>query len=309
MHHGPLVLNLAPTGMVPTREMTPYVPLTPEEIVKDVLAAAEVGITIAHLHARDEYGKGTCDKEVYARIIGGIREKRTDLILCASMSGRYVQTAEGRSEVLDLPHDLLPDMASLTMCSLNFPRQASLNAPDVVQALAERCLERGVKPEVEIFDLGMVNYMNYLIDKDLLRPPYYANLLFGNVATAQANLLSIAACLQGLPKDTTWALAGLGASQIGVMALCAGMAPGARTGLEDYLWLDAGRKTFSTNLQLVERMHMLAAQASRSIMTPDALRKRLGLKFWSLPRPAAVQEAPQTYRSGVSNGFAAPPSV
>ena len=157
MHEQPLIINLAPTGMVPTRDMNRHVPITPREIVADVLAAAAIGIAMVHIHARDEDGEPTTDRETFARIIGGIREEREDLVICATTSGRNGASIDQRLEVLDLPEDLRPDMASLTLSSLNFSRQASVNAPDTIRALAERMAERGVKPELEAFDLGMVN--------------------------------------------------------------------------------------------------------------------------------------------------------
>jgi 3-keto-5-aminohexanoate cleavage enzyme len=163
MSSEPLILNLAPTGMVPTRAMTPNAPLQPDEVVKDVLSAAETGITIVHVHARDENDEPTHCNEVSARIIGGIRENRADLVVCASCSGRRGISLEQRSEVLDLEGDLKPDMASLTLSSLNFASQASVNAPETVKGLAQRMLERGIRPEVEIFDLGMVNMLRYLL--------------------------------------------------------------------------------------------------------------------------------------------------
>ncbi len=163
-----LILNLAPTGNVPTRRMSVHVPLQPREIVADILRCAEEGITLAHIHARDEQGAPTYDKDVYARIIGGVRDVREDIVLCVSCSGRNFQEIEKRAEVLDLRGDLKPDMASLTLSSLNFSRQASLNAPDVIQELAQRMRDAGIKPELEVFDLGMANYARYLQRKGLI---------------------------------------------------------------------------------------------------------------------------------------------
>src|SRR5262245_5354195 len=100
MTERPLILNLAPTGMVPTREMSAHVPLQPAEVVEDVLRCAAEGITIAHLHARDERGEPTHSKEVYARMISGIRERRPELVLCVSCSGRRVPDLASRAEVL-----------------------------------------------------------------------------------------------------------------------------------------------------------------------------------------------------------------
>jgi uncharacterized protein (DUF849 family) len=273
----PLILNLAPTGMVPTREMSEHVPLQPDEVIADVLRCAEQGITVAHLHARDENDEPTHRKDVYARIISRIREHRPDLVLGVSTSGRVVPDFELRAEVLDLEGDLAPDTASLTLSSLNFPRQASINAPDVVVALAERMKERGIRAEVEIFDMGMVGVLRKLQQRDILATPAQVNLLFGNLATAQADLPDIGALVGRLPEDTIWSLAGLGASQLPVAGIAAAVAPGVRIGLEDNLWLDAERTLPATNLELVGRVHALAEIQGRQIMPPSDLRRLLGL--------------------------------
>lgn len=273
----PLILNLAPTGMVPTRAMSPHVPLRVEEIIKDVLAAAELGITTAHLHARDESGKPTPRKEFYARIIGGIREKRPDLVLCVSCSGRHFSDLKDRAEVLELEGDLKPDMASLTLSSLNFTREASMNAPHTVRELAQRMKDRGIVPEIEIFDLGMVNVLKTLQARDLVPAPAFVNLLLGNIATAQADLLEIGTLVSRLPEDSLWNLAGFGAAQLPVAALAVGHAPGVRVGLEDNLWLDAERALPADNGGLVKRVHDLAAVLGRAIMSPTRLRELLDL--------------------------------
>jgi len=274
----PLIINLAPTGMVPTRAMSPHVPLQPDEIVKDVLACAEIGISMVHVHARDLDGVPAWDKDIYARIIGGIRERRPELIIGVSCSGRNFPAFEQRSAVLDLDGDLKPDTASLTLASLNFGSQASVNSPEMVQALAARMVERGILPELEIFDLGMANYARYLVDKGKLPGALYANLLFGNIATAQADLLSIGAVVASLPPSTVWSLAGIGSDQIPICAVAAASAPGVRVGLEDNLWMDGGRKRLATNSDLVRRVHDLAAHMGRSIMGAQDLRTRLGLE-------------------------------
>jgi uncharacterized protein (DUF849 family) len=273
----PLILSLAPTGMVPTRAMSPHVPLGVDEIVKDVLAAAEVGITLAHLHARDDSGAPTPRKDVYARIIGGIREKRPDLVLCVSCSGRHFPDIKDRAEVLELEGDLKPDMASLTPSSLNFTREASVNAPNTVRELAQRMKDRGIVPEVEIFDLGMINVLKTLQARDLAPASAFVNLLLGNVATAQADLLEIGTLVNRLPAGSLWNLAGFGSAQLPVAALAAGHAPGVRVGLEDNLWLDAERTRPADNLGLVRSVHDLAAVVGRTIMSPIRLRELLGL--------------------------------
>jgi uncharacterized protein (DUF849 family) len=274
-----LILNLAPTGMLPTRSASASVPLQPDEIVTDVLSCAEMGITSVHLHARDEKGAPTHRKDVYARIIAGIREKRPDLVICVSCSGRGGATLGQRYEVLTLEGDLRPDMASLTLSSLNFPGGASLNPPETVMGLAHEMRSRGIKPEFEVFDLGMANVVNYLIDRNLVDPPYYANLMLGNLASAQARFLDIGSLLAALPVNMTYCLCGMGRSQISVAGIAAAAAPGVRIGLEDNLWLDAGRTLPASNGSLVRKVHTLAAAQDRNIMTPNELRSRLGLRL------------------------------
>ncbi|MDP3899251.1 MAG: 3-keto-5-aminohexanoate cleavage protein [Mesorhizobium sp.] len=273
----PLIVNLAPTGMVPTRRMSPFVPLTPEEIVDDVAACAGIGITIAHVHARDAEGNPTPDPRVYAEIIGSLRRRLPDLLICASCSGRGGIGLDDRAAVLDLPGDQRPDMASLTLSSLNFAATASVNDPDTVVALAGRMRDRGIVPELEVFDLGMANMVGVLAARGLIRPPFLVNVLVGNVATAQARLLEIAAVLAALPDGAIVTLAGLGSAQLPVAAIAAASADGVRIGLEDNLWLDHARESPARNGDLVARVGAIAEALGRPVMTPAALRALLGL--------------------------------
>jgi 3-keto-5-aminohexanoate cleavage enzyme len=274
----PLIVNLAPTGMVPTRQLSAKVPLQPKEIVRDVVNAANLGITMVHLHARDEQDKPSHLKEIYAQIIGGIREQHPDLIIGVSCSGREVGGFEERSDVLNLSNDLQPDMASLTLSSMNFAKQASINSPDMIRRLLDRMLEKNILPEFEIFDLGMVNYACYLVDSAHMTGPFYANIMLGNIAGAQANFSSIAAITSNLSDRFIWGLGGMGTSQIAVSALATVTAPAVRVGLEDNLWMDRRREQPASNQEMVERIHNLASQVDRLIMKPNDLRTLLNLK-------------------------------
>ncbi len=190
--------------MVPTRAMTPHVPLTPEEIARDVAAAARIGITSVHLHARDADGEPTWEREVYARIVGAVREAAPDVLVNVSTSGRTWSELEKRADTLSLDEDLKPDLASLTLSSLNFIGQASVNAPDTVRGLARIMRDRGIVPELEIFDLGMVNMAHVLQHEGLLPGPIVANLFFGNVAGMQATLPEVGLAVERLPEGTLW---------------------------------------------------------------------------------------------------------
>jgi len=196
-----IIVNFTPTGMIPTKEQNSSVPLSPKEIIADVKRAWEIGISMVHLHARDENGNPHYKKEFYEEMILGIREFAPELIICVSTSGRIHTRLEQRSEVLFLDGPAKPDMASLTLSSLNFNKQASVNEPAMIMALAKIMLERGIKPELEAFDSGMINYAKYLITKGLITPPYYFNLIFGNIACAQATLLSSGLLVSELPPD------------------------------------------------------------------------------------------------------------
>jgi 3-oxoadipate:acetyl-CoA acetyltransferase len=272
-----LILNLTPTGMIPTKKMTPHVPITPEEIVADVRRCHEIGITMVHLHARDEQGQPTHRAEIYGKIIAGIRRFAPDLVICVSLSGRSTQDIDKRAEPLLLEGDLKPDMGSLTLSSLNFPSQASINSPETVKELASRMMKLGILPELEIFDLGMVNYAKYLIEKRLLAPPFYANLFLGNVAGAQLDLAHAGLMVRDLPADTLWSFGGIGDAQLGANTLAIATGGGVRVGLEDSIFYDSERAVLATNEHLVKRIHRLAHEFKRPVMKPAALRDLLGL--------------------------------
>jgi uncharacterized protein (DUF849 family) len=273
----PLIINLAPTGMLPSRSDSPYVPLSVAEIADDVARCAQLGASMAHLHARDADGIPSDDPAIIAELIRAVRSRAPDIVVTATTSGRRVPDVERRAAALYLDGDARPDMASLTLGSMNFARDASVNSPATVMRLAEIMRERGIKPELEVFDLGMVNFAHVLIDKGLIAPPYYFNILLGNPASAQATLLHLGMIVNDLPAGSVWAVAGLGRFQAQATALGAVMGDGVRTGLEDNLWLDQARTTKATNAQLVARIAALAQAQGRPLATPRQVRERLGL--------------------------------
>jgi len=275
----PLIISFTPTGMLPTRAMTPHVPVSVSEIVEDVHRAVEVGISMVHVHARDEAtGEPTWRADVYERILLGIRRFAPELVVAVSLSGRTFQEYEKRAEPLSLDGWAKPDMGSLTLSSVNFNRQASVNAPDMIQQLARTMQERNILPELEAFDSGMINYAKYLESKGLLQPPHYFNLLLGNVACAQADLLHAGVMIRDLPPQSYWSLAGIGDAQLPMNAVAIAMGGGVRVGLEDQIWYDRGRTKLARNTDLLKRIHALAEANERTLMTPSELRQRLNLQ-------------------------------
>jgi uncharacterized protein (DUF849 family) len=274
-----LIISFTPTGMLPTRAMTPHVPVSASEIVEDVHRAVEVGISMVHVHARDEApGEPTWRADVYERIVLGIRRFAPELVIAVSLSGRTFQEYEKRAEPLSLDGWAKPDMGSLTLSSVNFNRQASVNAPDMIQRLARAMQDRNILPELEAFDSGMINYAKYLESKGLLQPPHYFNLLLGNIACAQADLLHAGVMIRDLPPQSYWSLAGIGDAQLPMNAVAIAMGGGVRVGLEDQIWYDKGRTRLARNTDLLKRIHALADANERTLMTPSELRQRLNLQ-------------------------------
>jgi 3-keto-5-aminohexanoate cleavage enzyme len=273
------IINFTPTGLIPTKEMTACVPVMPDEIIAQVLEVAGLGVSMVHLHARDpENGVPTFKKEIYKGIIQGIRNENKDLILCVSTSGRLFPEYGQRSECLDLDGDARPDYASLTLSSVNFNKHASINSPDTIQRLAGRMKETGIRPEFEVFDLGMVNYAKYLIRKGYFSPPYYFNFILGNVACAQADLLHLGLMIKELPEGSVWSVGGVGNNQLkaNVMGILSG--GGVRVGLEDNIWYDEDRTQLATNRALIKRILLIAESLGHKPYSPSEARELLGCR-------------------------------
>ena len=262
------IINFTPTGTQPTRENS-KAPLSPNEIVEEVHFAFELGITMTHLHARDENFLNTWRPDIYQQIIEGIRKHCPDLPICVSLTGRLFPEFEKRSAVIEL----MPDMGSLTMSSLNFPKAASINEPEMIIKLIEKMDAYGVLPEIECFDSGMLNYTNYLINKGILKPPHYINLILGNLYNAQADLSTVASMLIAKPQNSLMCLGGIGKDQLKCNLLGLLYADGLRIGLEDNLYyID---KELATNAKLLQRIHAIMYDMNLEVMKPIEL-KALG---------------------------------
>jgi uncharacterized protein (DUF849 family) len=273
----PLIVNAALTGMVAQRERVPHVPLTAGEIADDAERCFDAGATIVHLHARDDRARPQWRREAYAELICDLRRRCPAIVVCVTTSGRNVAELDRRADVLLLEGDARPDMASLTLGSLNFHTGPSVNAIATIEGLAARMAERHVRPELEIFDLGMAHLAHRLIAHDLLVPPLYANLMLGFPNSAAADARSLVALIDALPTGTTWAAGGLGAFQAPANALAVAIGGHVRVGLEDNPWLDAAGSLPATNVQLVERAASMAEAVGRPLATPAQTRAILGL--------------------------------
>ena len=273
----PLIINLAPTGLTPTRGQSANLPLTPGEIAADVVACVPMGVSMVHLHARDGGGCASDDPLLFAEIVRGVRAVAPEIVIVTTTSGRRSPALERRASSLYLEGAAKPDMASLTLGSINFAREANVNSPNTIRRLAEIMKERAIKPELEVFDLGMVNFAKALADKGFIEPPFYFNILVGGPSGAQLDLVHLGALIRDLPAGSVWSLAGIGRFQTRANGLGVVMGDGVRVGLEDNLWLDDERSQLATNADLVRRIAAQAGALGRPIATPAQVRERLAL--------------------------------
>ncbi|MEU6860402.1 3-keto-5-aminohexanoate cleavage protein [Glycomyces sp. NPDC046736] len=272
------IANLCPTGMIPRKAKVPDVPTTPEEIAADVRRCRDAGASMVHLHARDDDEEPTWRKEVFAEICEAVVAEAPDMILVVTTSGRNWNDFARRSESLSITGAAKPELASLTLGSMNFPTGPSINSPEMIEQLATTMRDNGITPELEVFDVGMVNYANHLIAKGVLTGPHYFNILLGSRGTADVSAANAAACLASLPSESTWAFAGIGRFQTAANTLALSLGGHVRVGLEDNPYYDWRDRSPATNPRLVERIVRIAAELGREPATPEEARQIIGLK-------------------------------
>ncbi len=265
-----LIITVAPTGNVPTREINPHLPLTPDEIAADVFHCCQAGAAVVHLHARNEAGQPTADPEVFRQIVEKVRQK-CDIIIQLSTGARAGKNAEERGACIELA----PEMASLTTGSTNFSTSVNFNPPELILELAQKMYQKGVKPEVEVFDLSALEYARYLVKKDILKEPLHINLVLGVPGSMGGSARNLFFLVQSLPPKCTWSVTAIGKTHWQLSALGLVLGGHVRTGLEDLNELEAGKPV--SNLQLVQRVDALASAYGREIATPKEARKMLGL--------------------------------
>ena len=266
-----LIITVAPTGNVPTREMTPHLPQTPQEIAETALRCREAGASLIHVHARDAEGKPTLDADVFERTHQLISQ-RTDLIVQISTGGRAGTDPEARAAAV---RRIRPEMASLTTGSMNFPDRIYANPFSLIEFLATAMKEAGTKPEMEIFEPGMIPNALGLIQKGLALPPLHFDFVLGSRGSLPATPKNLLFLSESIPADATWTVAAVGRHQLPMAALAIVMGGHVRVGLEDNIYYRRGE--LATNEQLVARVARIAAELGRPVAAPDEAREILGL--------------------------------
>lgn len=271
----PVVITAAITGSITSREQTPHIPTSADEIVDAAVTSWKAGAAIIHLHARDESGTPTQDTAAYATLVDRIVGSGCDAILNLSTG-----SAGGRAELAERVGcvELKPEMATLDCGSMNFGDERVFSNPfTFLRSTAARMRELAVIPEIEVFDAGMIENGLRLINEGLIAGPGVWQVCLGVSGGAPADLQTVAHLLNRLPDGAFWSLLGVGRHQLPVNVLSLAWGGHVRTGLEDNIFYRRGELAIS-NAQLVERIVRLAGELGRPVASPAEARALIGIR-------------------------------
>lgn len=267
----PVIITVAGVGAELTKKDTPFLPASPDEIIEEAVRISERGAAIFHLHVRDERGRPTIDPNILRRVVKATRQ-RTDLIVQISTGGSIGDSYADRLKTL------VPgvEMGSLTLGSVNFGGDVFLNPRPFIEKLAGKMLKLGVKPELEIFDVAMMEYAHHLLRKGLLSEPLHFNIILGGPGWLAATVENLEFILRKIPEGATWSASGVGRGQLPMIEYAVSHGGHVRTGLEDNIFIRKGELA-KGNVELVDQAVELARKFGRSVATPAEARKILGI--------------------------------
>lgn len=275
-----LIITAAICGAEVTKAQNPNVPYTVEEIAREAESAYKAGASIIHLHVRKDDGTPTQDKNRFKECIDAIRKLCPDAIIQPSTGGAVgmtdlerLQSTEVEESALGLKH---PEMATLDCGSCNFGGdEVFINTDNTIMNFGKIMIERSVKPEIEVFDKGMIDIALRMHKKGYIQAPMHFDFVLGVQMAATARDLSF--MVDSIPQGSTWTVAGVGRNQFPMATLAIIMGGHVRVGFEDNVYIDKGMPAES-NGQLVEKVVRIAKELGREIATPAEARAILGLK-------------------------------
>ncbi|MCO5128255.1 MAG: 3-keto-5-aminohexanoate cleavage protein [Rhodobacteraceae bacterium] len=273
--------------------MSPHVPVTPEAIAREAIEAAKAGASCAHIHVRDpETGKGSRDPKLFREVVDRVRDSGTDVVinLTAGMGGDWVPAKDdwsmpgpgtdmiGPDERLAHVKDCLPEICSLDCGTLNFGNDDTIyiSTPPILRRMAALTKEWGVKPELEVFDLGHIRFAKAMVDEGLIAAPPMFQLCLGIPWGADQTVETMAAMKAQLPEGASWASFGISRMQMPMVAAAVSLGGNVRVGLEDNIYLSRG--VLATNAQLVERARTIIEAMGARVLTPQEARNKLKLR-------------------------------
>ena len=287
-----VAITCAVTGAGDTPGKSPHVPVTPEQIANSCIDAAKAGAAIVHIHVRDpETGQGARGVELYSEVVERIRASDVDVVLnlTAGMGGNlHVPNTEpsdlgpgtdwvSAEERFLHVEALLPEICTIDCGTMNFGEEdIAVNRPRDLTWMAQKAKDLGVKPELEVFDFGQIVNAKNLIAAGLIEQPPMFQLCLGIAGGAPATPEAMIAMRDMLPPDAHWAAFGISRHEFPMVAQAALLGGHVRVGLEDNLYLEKGVK--ATNAQLVEKAARILNELGAKLMSPQAVRDKLGLR-------------------------------
>lgn len=290
-----VIISCAVTGGADNADKNPAIPVTPAQIAAEALAARAAGAAIAHIHVRDPAtGKPSRDLALYREVVSRIRDAGSDVLinLTTGPGARVVPGTDlgeglarlGKGSTLASPEsrvehvlELRPDICSLDVATMNFGRHAMVNVPDHLETMARLIQEAGVKPELEVFDLGHVALAARMVEDGRFAAPPFLQLCLGIPWGAPATAEAMIAMRAGLPPGAVWSAFGISRHQFPMAAQTVVLGGHVRVGLEDNLYLSRGVLA-PGNAPLVERAAVLIRAMGDEVATPAEARGLLGLR-------------------------------
>ena len=289
-----VIVSCAVTGSGDTVGKHPSIPVTPEEIATAAIEAAKAGAAIVHIHVREpDSGKPSRRVDLYRGVVERIRSSDVDVIinLTTGMGGDLFLGPDdapmnfgddtdcvGMMERIKHVEELLPEICSLDCGSFNYAEgnYVYISTPNMLEQGAKRLQEIGVKPELEVVELGQLSFAKYMMTQGLLDSPPLFQVCLGIRWAAEANTASFKTMVDALPSDCNWGGFGVGAMEMPMVAQAVLLGGNVRVGLEDNLYLEKG--VFASNAQLVEKARNIIQLMGCSIQTAAEARQTLGLR-------------------------------
>jgi uncharacterized protein (DUF849 family) len=274
-HKDKVILTVALTGAMPTKKDHPKLPTQPKEIAEAAIACYEAGASVAHIHVRDDDDRSSMSFEKFKESVELIRSANCPIVINLTTSGAQNQTYEDRVRPF---RELKPELASFDAGTMNWMHNdVFMNEPKFLEFLGTEMQKSGVKPEIEVFDMGMLNNAIYYIKKGIIQEPAHFQICLGAPGGMAATTESLLYIVNHLPEKSTWGTFGIGKGAMEITMAALAMGGNIRVGLEDNVFYHYGQLADS-NVDFVERVKRLAKEMNKTIATPDEAREILGLK-------------------------------
>ncbi len=268
-----LIITAAICGAEVTKEDNPNLPVTTDELAQAAWDAEQAGASIIHLHVRDKDGNATQSEEIFKEAFDKIKAKGCKAIIQPSTGGAVGMSADERMQ----PLNLKPEMATLSTGTCNFGDDVFFNSPEYIETFANQMKENGVKPEIEVFEVGMINNALRLVKKGIVDAPLHFDFVMAVPGAMPGGLDDLMHLVRKIPEGSTWTVAGIGRFELPLAVMAIMMGGNVRVGFEDNIFYSKGVLAES-NAQLVERIVRIAKELGREIATPNEARKILHLK-------------------------------